>query len=377
VSAVVTSGGRCVGTVGPFAVDVPWWAEVEQVVARLREVLGVPAYVLRLLGVDGGGGMRDGHVTYHVEAFGTTAALPAAALVVGDDPLRARWATAAGLRDLFDWARAAVGVRLTGPVEQRKTWNLAGLFRLPTAEGPVWLKALPPFAADEAQAMAAIRAVDPTLVPTVVASAPGRLLLADLPGEDCWHAPADVLASGVRRFVGVQSVLDAPVPGLLDRREPAEDVLALLDRDVGLTRAEVADALALLPRWRELAECGLPDTLVHGDFHPGNWRSDRGGPPVVLDFADAHFGSPVLDGLRLTGFTAPERRPAVRAAWVQAWRAARPGSDPARALAVAEPLAHLYYAVRYQEFLDGIEESERVYHRDDPASSVRAALACA
>jgi hypothetical protein len=30
--------------------------------------------------------------------------------------------------------------------------------------------------------------------------------------------------------------------------------------------------------------------------------------------------------------------------------------------------------VRYQEFLDGIEPSERVYHRGDPAAAIRAAL---
>ncbi|GAA1097150.1 hypothetical protein [Kitasatospora arboriphila] len=38
---------------------------------------------------------------------------------------------------------------------------------------------------------------------------------------------------------------------------------------------------------------------------------------------------------------------------------------------------HLGYAVRYQEFLDGIERSERIYHEGDPASEVRAALAAA
>ena len=37
--------------------------------------------------------------------------------------------------------------------------------------------------------------------------------------------------------------------------------------------------------------------MVHGDFHPGNWRCGDG-PPVILDFADAHLGNPVLDGLR-------------------------------------------------------------------------------
>jgi hypothetical protein len=376
VSAVVTDDGTCVGTVGPFAVDVPWWAEVEPVVTHLEAVLGVPAYVLRLLQVENGDGARDGHVTYHVEAPGTTAALPPADAPTGHDPLRANWATAEGLRELFDWARAVVGC--TGPIEQRKTWNLAGLFRLPTADGPVWLKTTPPFAADEAMAIAAFATVDPTLVPTVIASAPGRMLLADLPGEDCWHAEENVLENGIRRYVAAQSILDTPLPGVLVRDKPADEVRALLDREIGLTAEEVAGADALLPRWTELADCGLPDTIVHGDFHSGNWRSHLGGPPVILDFADAYFGHPATDGLRVVDFLAePRKKAAAREAWIAAWRRARPGSDPARALALAEPLAHLYYAVRYQEFLDGIEESEHVYHRDDPAASVRAALACA
>ena len=47
VTAVVTHDGACAGAVGPFDVDVPWWAEVESVVAHLEQVLGGPAVVLR------------------------------------------------------------------------------------------------------------------------------------------------------------------------------------------------------------------------------------------------------------------------------------------------------------------------------------------
>lgn len=54
-----------------------------------------------------------------------------------------------------------------------------------------------------------------------------------------------------------------------------------------------------------------------------------------------------------------------------------PAADPRRALTVGEPLAHLLYAVRYQEFLDNTEPSERVYHEGDPAAEIRAALSCA
>jgi aminoglycoside phosphotransferase (APT) family kinase protein len=148
----------------------------------------------------------------------------------------------------------------------------------------------------------------------------------------------------------------------------------LLDGPVGaeLTAEELCAARGL-NRWEMLAECGPPDTVVHGDFHPGNWRCGDG-PPVVLDFADAHLGNPVLDGLRAIDFLPADRRSAAANTWIATWTAAAPRSRPAEALRVGEPLAHLAYAVRYQEFLDNIEPSERVYHLGDPAAAIRQAL---
>ena len=85
---------------------------------------------------------------------------------------------------------------------------------------------------------------------------------------------------------------------------------------------------------------------------------------------------PAFDGLRAIDFLPADRRSAAARAWIAAWTAAAPRSRPAEALRIAEPLAHLAYAVRYQEFLDNIEPSEHVYHLGDPASSIRRALAC-
>ncbi|MFD9445233.1 aminoglycoside phosphotransferase family protein [Streptomyces sp. NPDC060006] len=387
-SAWVTSGEDFLGVAGPFAVDVPWWSEVEPVTRQLQQALGVRVLVLRLLAVEGGGGARDGHVTYHVEALDRPRVLlrlpSEPGLLSAREPLRAPWADADGLRRLLDWAElelAAVGRPVTGPVEQRRTWNLAGLFRLPTDRGPVWLKATPHFAADEAQVVSAFARVDPQLVPTVLGSAGGRVLMEHIPGEDCWGVSAQTAATGVRRFVAAQAAL-AEEPqerpsSLPDRRMSglAERVTELLDGPVSteLTAQERDLARALADRVRPLEECGLPDTVAHGDFHPGNWRAD-GGPPTIIDFADAHWGNPVLDGLRLSSFLPDDVRANAARAWVDAWREQVPGSDPARALAVAEPLAHLAYAVRYQEFLDGIEPSERIYHLGDPASEIREAV---
>lgn len=380
VSAVVTSGPACLGVLGPFTVDSPWWAEVGQVGSTLGRELGTPVLVLRLLHVDGGEGGRDGHVTYHVEAERPTRRLPPyPGDLTATHRFRSPWATAEGLRGLLGWAREELAERgrpVTGAVEQHRTWNLAGLLRLPTRDGPVWLKAAPHFATDEPTVIAAVARHDPTLVPTVLAAGERRMLLEHLPGEDCWHATEETVASAVHRLVAVQAALaGAPLP-LPDRRRAADQVRALLDGPVdgGLTAGERARARRLTDRWAELDDCGLPDTVVHGDFHPGNWRATPGGPPVVLDFADAHLGNPVLDGLRAGDYLAAPTRPAAARAWVEAWTEHRPGSRPRHALRIAEPLAHLSYAVRYQEFLDGIEPTERIYHRGDPTSTIREAL---
>ncbi|WP_083949423.1 phosphotransferase family protein [Herbidospora yilanensis] len=402
VSAVVTCGDTVHGRFGPVEMPSPWWNDAAPVVAWLSGLLGVPVVVLRLIDVEGGARMRDGHVTYHAEALeqpphpstpalqaetgspeaGMREGLAAAGVPAPSDeePLRASWATREGLRAALDWALA-----VTGPSEIRqvKTWNLAGLFHLPG--GDAWLKTTPPFAAREPSVIAALAQADPTLVPKVLGADPDRgwMLLEHIPGEDCWQAGPDLVAKTVRRFARAQQTVGAPAarpwtvgpreaigerglpaavpgsppPGLVDRRS----MIAATGR---LPRVPgSAELLAEVPALEEeLAACGIPYTLVHGDFHPGNWRAVPGGPAVVLDFADAHFGHPAADGLRLQEWTGDAE------AWVGAW--SLPGADPRRALEVAAPLAALGRAVRYQEFLDGIEPSERRYHAGDPEEAL-------
>ncbi|WP_424533152.1 phosphotransferase family protein [Sphaerisporangium viridialbum] len=418
VSALVTAGGRLIGTVGPFPVRGPRWADVEPVVAHLRRALGVPVVVLRLVTVDGGGGARDGHVTYHVEALqppgplsqadgglppgpgagafpqwepgASYQARPGYAELTAPVAGRAAWATAAGVREALGWAAAALrdaGRQPVGPVEQVKTWNLAGLFRVPTSAGPAWLKTTPPFATCEATAIEVVGQADPGLVPVVLAADPARgwVLLEHIPGADCWNASEEVIREAVSRMATAQAAIArrGTVPhGLPDRRPRAlaRQVNDLLDGEAAgsLTTGELSEAWRLAERLpaliTALEECGLPDTLVHGDFHPGNWRSGGRGT-VVLDFADGHYGHPAVDGLRPRDFLPEARWASAADAWAGAWSALVPGSDPVRALALAEPLSHLSYAVRYQEFLDNIEDSERRYHEGDPAAEIRAALA--
>ncbi|GAA1247837.1 hypothetical protein GCM10009665_43440 [Kitasatospora nipponensis] len=383
---------------GPFPVPGPHWPEVGSVNTCLAAVLGVPTLVLRLLDVRGGGHARGGHVTYHAEALSRPLSGPVGMPVTRDQlaqllphPRRAGYATVAGLSSALAWAEAelrALGRPVTGPVEQVKTWNLAGLCRLPTAAGSAWLKTGRAFSVDEAAAIALLRGADPSLAPEVLAADPARrlLLLEHVAGEDCWDPSVEAVAQAVPGLARAQAALaarfaDSTPPGLPDRSPRALVELTghLLAGPAGaeLTGDERTRAGRLVERLpalvERLARCGLPNTLLHGDFHPGNWRSD-GRHTVLVDFADSCFGHPALDGLRPRAFTSPERWRQAADAWTRSWRELVPGCDPVGALRLAEPLAHLADAVRYQEFLDGIEPSEQRYHAGDPAAGLRAAL---
>jgi hypothetical protein len=259
-----------------------------------------------------------------------------------------------------------------------KTWNLGAVFRLPTDTGPVWLKGLASFGTVEPDVLDWIG--DPELTPSVLARRPGWAVLSHLPGEDCWEAGPDLLDRLVRRWA--EAARRLPVPDFLPDRRPRELprlFAELLDGEAGreLDADEAHRARLLLdglPRLiADLESCGLPDGVVHGDFHPGNCRSD-GRRASVLDFADAHHGHPAVDGLRPATFVTPGNWTPCRDAWIDSWARAVPGSDPARALDLALPLTHLSYAHRYQEFLDAIEPSERIYHEGDPAGVIREAL---
>ena len=116
----------------------------------------------------------------------------------------------------------------------------------------------------------------------------------------------------------------------------------------------------------EIAACGIPTTLVHGDFHRGNVRGDAD-RLVLLDWGDCGVGHPLLDQAAfLDRMPAGETR-GVRAEWSRLWRETIPGCDPDRAATLLAPVAALRQAVIYRSFLDGIEPSERIYHASDPA----------
>lgn len=389
VKVVLVDGtGTPLGALPPLRIGQPWWQEVEEVVAAVRTRDGIDVQVLRLLsGTGSAGPANGGQTTYLAQVSGhpELALSPLAddeTAALAPDPRRAPWAEPGGPAASVAWAVSALASLGTpgATAVQRRTWNLSAIWRLDAGRRPVaWLKQVPSFFAHEPEVIGLVGGVAPGLVPPLLAAGPqGRMLLADVPGRDGYDAGAadcSAIALGVHpvqtHFAG--RIDDLLAAGMPDRRLDADALAAVArpwcDRISGL--GELLDGLP--QRLSGVAACGVPDTLVHGDLHPGNTRIGCG-PPVIMDWGDAVVSHPALDILRLTERLSRAEADALIAAWALRWRLAVPGSDPARAAELMRPVAHLRGAVIYHDFLAAIEPSEHVYHADDVPHALQQAV---
>jgi hypothetical protein len=373
---LVTLDGRPVGSLPAMPIATPWWQEVGSVVRAARDCHGVDLVILRLLDAELDE-PHGGRVTYLAEVAEAVCAQPWTG-VLDDHPRRQPFARPGGPAADLAWARARLaerGLRPTAPPTQVRTWNLSSLWRVPVEGQTVWLKVVPPFFAHESALLALMRG---TRVPTVLGHDGGRMLLAEIVGEDLYAAGLPLLLDMVTLLVDLQwlwadRVAELLALGLPDWRAPAlaAAIAGVVDRMGDEISAEDRVTLAgfvrgLPSRFDAVGACGLRDSLVHGDFHQGNFRGD-GHALALLDWGDSGVGHPLLD---LPAFF--ERVPsdaigAVRAHWLQQWSEAVPGSDPARASVLLAPVATARQAATYGSFLDNIEPSEQRYHWADPA----------
>jgi Ser/Thr protein kinase RdoA (MazF antagonist) len=298
--------------------------------------------------------------------------------VLDDQPRRHAFARPGGPAADLAWARALLakrGLRATAPPTQVRTWNLSSLWRVPVEGQTAWLKVVPHFFAHEGALLARMAGAR---VPTVLGYDGGRMLLAEIAGEDLYAAKAPLLNEMVNLLVELQRswadrVEELLALGLPDWRGPAlgaaiADVVERTREEIALEdSATLADFVRGLPgRFDDVARCGLRDSLVHGDFHPGNFRGD-GRSLTLLDWGDSGVGHPLLDQPAFLDPIPDTAVAAVRTHWLQQWREAVPGSDPARASVLLAPIAAARQAVIYRRFLDNIEPAEQPYHRADPA----------
>lgn len=381
---LVDSAGTILGQLAPVPVDTPWWQEAEPVVRAVREQHGIEITILRLLQTELDR-PHGGLVTYLAETDPSAVKLRDVPAWKGDLPGHAKrlaYANPGGPAAELAWANEKLqelGLAQSIDAKQMRSWNLSSLWRLSTGHRRFWLKTVPPFFAHEGSVLDLLQG---EAVPGVIAHEGGRLLMAEIPGTDLYGAPLEQRLTMVRMLVDLQVRLLPHVErfaslGVPDWRPTKlapkiEEALAFAENDLNHEdRRIVGRFVADLPRrFDALDECGIPPSLIHGDFHPGNVRGD-GDRLTLLDWGDSGIGHPLLDQPSMLAVSSPSEAAVLQSFWVDRWRERIPDCNAERATTILSPIAAARQAAVYHRFLNQIEPSEQVYHRHDPADWLR------
>ncbi len=377
---LVTPKGSLIGSLPPIPIATPYWQDIAPVVEAAQAHFGIDLIVLRLLETEALGSF-GGEVTYLAEAPASfeSSAHPVAPWpgVLADHPLRLPYAKPGGPTADLQWAEATLrrhGLASVGKPKQVRTWNLSSIWRIPVSGRNVWLKVVPPFFAHEGALIARLCG---QRVPQLIGHEGCWILLDEVPGEDRYVADLPTHLAMVDLLVEIQGAWvnrtkELSAIGLPDYTDKMQREIEyvfglraddLLSADKAVLEIFIRD---LPTRLRKIEECCLGNTLVHGDFHPGNLRGD-GTALTLIDWGDSGIGNPLLDQSAFLERVSEGDIPEVRQHWANRWRQAIPGCDPERAAELIRPIASAHRAVQYQMFLDNIEPSERVYHCSDPA----------
>jgi hypothetical protein len=302
--------------------------------------------------------------------------------------LRPRWSRPGWRARAAAWMTAAAadaGQPLTGEPQSFYLRGISALLRAPTAGRELFLKAVfPPFHA-EPVLTELLAARFPGHLPRVLATEPneGWLLLEDIEATLIGELPdADrpaALAIGSRAIVEIQTAMaDRPDDlAALGRagapHRPAAEVPAALDVALGPDgvgfeaaplgaerRARILDGIAAAVA--RIETLGVPETIVHGDFHPGN-AAIVDGRAVIIDWSDAAIGCPVVD--LLTWISWSDEKPAERQGAIDAWLDARSAVVDVDAAALRDRLEDIlalgaaYQVISYDGILKALEPATR------------------
>jgi len=280
------------------------------------------------------------------------------------------------LRELFRWTEeqmAPLGLQVTGGFRQ---WNASPTFslvRLETNDGALWFKATGEPNSHEMPVSLLLARLFPSHVPRILGVHPSwnGWLSAEVSGTaldeisdySTWERVAGELAELQIASIGKSAELlegkckDLRIPGLVNLIDPflsrMADFMAAQEKTspAPLSRSEL-DSLSegLRESCSLLRSFGLPDTLGHIDFNPGNILVS---PEhcVFLDWAEGCVTNPVItfDYLRRhmerAGVEEPAGDSRLSAAYLRPWAAFFSPDDLRRALAVAPPVAVLVHAI--------------------------------
>ena len=305
-----------------------------------------------------------------------------------------RWLDPAWRDGAVTWARerlAEHGRTLTGPAEQPHVRPWSTVLKLPTDDGPVWLKANGPGTSYEASLLEALGcwAPDRVLVPLAVDAGRGWLLLPDGgqtmrgivgPGGKlgCWERLLPEYADLQRKLAPlVDDMVALGVPDLRPARLPEHlaallddgDAL-LLDRPGGMTVETLGQLREMQPEYAEwcaqLDESGVPPSLQHDDLHDNNVFV-RGDAYLIFDWGDAVVSHPFASlrivlgsvAMRLGLGPGASELGRLRDAYLEAWTGEHDRTSLIETAELAMRLAAVSRALAWQRALSGVDPADR------------------
>ena len=314
------------------------------------------------------GGLEAGPFPADVAAWAAQVASP------HFPPLRAPWARPGWFEATAAWlgeelARRGRSVR--GPVEHLGSWAISCLLGADTDQGRVVLKVVPELFRHEPALTLALATEHPGQVPAVIATADEErmLLMEGFGGAPLGNEDAPRWGDGLVELAGIQQAWigrwpEAEQIGVDNRTLAALDLeLESLFTDAGaspgLADSDRQRLINHLPRYRELigrlAVGPVPETLVHGDFHPWNVQRD-GDRLVIYDWSDACWSHPFFDIPTVTSRTEDlDAREAIRLAYLETWREYADLPILRQALDWAAPLAELHLAISWRRIRTAFE----------------------
>jgi aminoglycoside phosphotransferase (APT) family kinase protein len=297
-------------------------------------------------------------------------------------PQRSPWAHRGWFRATESWIReeaGKLGMSPTGRLEQLKTWGISCVLRQPTDAGALYFKAVPTLFAQEPLITQHLSRRFPGHVPPPLAyrveAGQSWMLLKDIGGGVArdstltlrqWEDLLGLLGRIQRESVGyVDDLLRA---GCADRRldllaSQIDELFSDQDATGELTETEVETLRAYAPRLKimcaELADCGIPQTLVHGDFHTGNVSLvDEG--YIIFDWTDACITHPFFDLSTIFDWGVPDEMKApLRESYLRGWREYASEETIVRADKLVRPLGALHHAVSYRNIVAALEPTAK------------------
>lgn len=349
------TGARCV--VGERAIPRYESHDISELVTAAASAVGAP---VAMLGV-------------HDDDLLCVEVLDDSGLTLIDAELPDGWAERAPWRqpgwyaatvERIDAALGEAGFRRTGEAVQTKHWSISALMRVPTDGGDVWFKQVPAMFAHEGRLVAWLAELVPELMAAPLAVGDDWWIAHDLGAEQ--PVPAGQELGAVDVLVTLQGAASERADELLllgcpDRRLPVllAEVAALADRGDALSDEQRDRLRASLPALAAVVDrlgvAGLPDTVVHGDFHSGNTRFTRAGWSIY-DWTDGCLAHPLTD-LAPSGFAQGEAVAMADgrlARTTTAWQARCPAlTEQVAALGLVVGAAH--QLVTYYRIADGVE----------------------